>query len=128
MHTSTNGLGHVLFDSGVVAAGAVIDTPVLDVAQSDGLYVVADNAAGAATRNVTMDTYLDDGATAIDSAFILRTVAAGAKERGTVGALNSGALGTPALTFAFPCVMPSKVKLHFSAGGAANGRLTVFRR
>lgn len=114
------------WDSGVVAAGAVIDSPIFEVSDVDGLFIIADNSAGAATRNVTMDSYLGDGATIIDTALALRTVAAGAKERGEISVNGAGGLGTPALNFAFPITLPTKVRFHLVAGGAANGRLTVF--
>lgn len=126
--TNTSALGSLLWDSGVVAAGAAIDSPVLDTTDATDLYVVADNSAGAATRNITIDTLLPDGLAVIDSGLVLRTVAAGAKERGTVGPTNSGALGTPALNFSYPCTIPTRVRFHLVAGGAANGRLTIWRR
>lgn len=114
----------VEWDSGVVAAGAAIASPIFDLTDVKGLYVVADNSAGAATRNVTLETMLGDG-TVIDTV-TLRTVAIAAKERGVVGPQSGGALGTPALNFAYPITLPTKGRLNLAAGGAANGRLTVY--
>jgi len=118
--------GSVLWDSGPVASGAVIDSPLLDVTCLDGLYVVADNQ-GLATAALTADVFLDDGSTAIDSAIAVRTVAAGAKERGTIGS-NLQLGSTPALNFCLSMPLPTKMKLHLAAAGAATRRLTVFGR
>ncbi len=111
------------WDSGVVAAGTAVPSPIFDVTDVGGLTVIADNSAGAATRDVTLELMRGDGTT-IDTV-TLRTVAIGAKERGGVGP-QSGALGTPALNFAYPITLPTKVRLNLAAGGAANGRLTIF--
>lgn len=116
--------GRVLYDSGAVGAGAAINSGVLDLTGVEDLLIVADNAAGAATRALTADVYLDDGVTAIVSALALRTVAIGAKELVTIGA---GAIAT-GLTAAFSLPLPTKMKITLAAGGAANGRLTVYGR
>lgn len=114
------------WDSGLVAAGAAIASPIFDASDVEGLTIVADNSAGAATRNVTLETILGDG-TVIDT-LTLRTVAIAGKERGGVGPQSGGALGTPALNFALPITLPTKVRVNLAAGGAANGRLTIFGR
>lgn len=118
--------GTVLWDKSV-AAGAVIDSDVLDVTGIEALWVVVDNA-GAAAAALTLDAFLDDGATAIVSGLALRTVGAGAKEHGTIGPMNA-ALGTaPTLNFALAIPLPTKVKLHLAAAGAATRRVTIYAR
>lgn len=125
LRTAAKGL--VVWDSGSVAAGAVIDSPLLDITGIQSLYVVVNNAS-AATRNLTLDAFLDDGTTSIDAGLVLRTVATGpVVERGALGA-GAVAVGTPALNFNYPVALPSKVKLHLVSGGAASGRVTVFGR
>src|SRR6266542_3133186 len=109
------------WDSGTVAAGAVIDSPVFDTRElSQGLFIIAVNS-GAATRNITLDSILGAG-TVVDSGLVIRTVVAGATERGTIGPQNA-ALGTPVLIFAYPITLPTKIQLHLVAGGAAGGLL-----
>lgn len=112
------------WDSGVVAGGVAIASPIFDLTGVGGLTVVADNSAGAAIRDVTLEIMRGDG-TVVDTV-TLRTVAIAAKERGVVGPQSGGALGTPALNFAYPITLPTKARVNLAAGGAANGRLTVF--
>lgn len=78
----------VVFDSGVVGAGAIIvaqDARLggpLDLTPYDTIEVIADNVAGAANRLLTLDQYLDDGATNIDAALPLRNLQPGKRVRG----------------------------------------------
>lgn len=120
--------GTVLYDSGSVAAGAAIDTGVLDLTGISDLFFVATNAATGLARNLTMDSYLEDGTTAIDSGFVLRQVAVGAvTERGTAGVHAPAAVSTtPALTFSRPGPLPTKAQFHLVAAGAAAARLTIY--
>ncbi len=115
------------WDSGVVAAGAVIHSPVFSTRDLEfGIYAIVINSS-AATRNLTMDSLLSDG-TAVDSGLVIRTVATGpVTERGVIGGMNA-ALGTPALIFAYPIILPTLVQFHLVAGGAANGRVVLFGR
>jgi hypothetical protein len=125
LRTAVKGL--VVWDSGSIAAGAVIDSPLLDITGVNTLYIVANNGS-AATRNLTLDAFLDDGTTSIDAGLVIRTVASGpVVERGTIGKYAT-AVGTPALQFNYPIALPSKVKLHLVAGGAGAGRVTIFGR
>lgn len=94
--------GGFTWDSGSVAAGAAIASPVLDLRDVRELLVVVDNTAGTTFRNLTLVSYLDNGTTQIDS-LLLRRVAFGAAAtgssyapgavRGTVG--TGVAIGTP---------------------------------
>lgn len=74
----------VLYDSGSVAAGAQIQTPVLDLstARVGEIQIIIDNTAGTALRDLTLTSYLEDGVTTIDSV-VLRKVAFGAAPTGS---------------------------------------------
>jgi len=115
--------GKVLFD-GTGAAGANA-SGVLDVTGLTQIYVVVTNG-DAATRNITLDTYLDDGATNVDAGLVLFAATASNKSRGVIGA-SPGALGTPALNFAFPIGLPTKLQITVAAG-TTSSRLTIYGR
>lgn len=74
--------GKVLFDSGVVASGAIINSPVLDLTGVETLEVFVDNTASTAVRDLTLTSYLDDGTTTIDT-LVVRKVAFGAAYTGS---------------------------------------------
>jgi hypothetical protein len=111
--------GSIVFDSGSVAAGAAIDTGVLDLTGIEDLFIVVTNAATGLAPNITMD-----------SGHVLRAVAVGAVvERGTVGVHASGAVGTaPALNFSRGGPLPTKAQFHLVANGAAAARVTIYGR
>lgn len=73
--------GKVLYDSGVVASGAIITSGVLSLDGISELEVIADNTAGSVFRDLTMVSYLDNGTTQIDS-LLLRRVVWGAAANG----------------------------------------------
>ena len=108
----------------MVAAGAAIASPIFDASDVEGLTIVANNA-GAVARNITLEVIRGDE-TVIDTVPTLYAVPAAQSGRGVVGPQSGGALGTPALNFALPITLPTKVRVNLAAGGAANGRLTVF--
>jgi hypothetical protein len=114
--------GKEVYDSGVVAAGADITSGLLDLSGVDSIGFVVNNA-GAATRNLNLLIYRDDGTTLL-ATLLLRAVAAGATEVVNVGhgAINSGVSAAWSLT------LPTKVKVQLATAGAANGRVTVFSR
>lgn len=117
--------GKVLFDSGALTTlGA--NTGVMDVTGLEEIYVVVANG-DAATRALTLDTYLDDGTTNVDAALLLFAATNAAQSRGVIGRSASGALGTPALNFSFPITLPTKMKLSLAAG-TTSARLTVWGR
>jgi hypothetical protein len=115
--------GLVVYDSGVVAAGAVIDTDVLNLVAVEQLLFIVDNA-GAAARNLNETMYLEDSVTALLGPSLLRTVVAGAKESGIYG---PGALATGS-TFAVSRIPPPRARYQLVAGGAAAARLTIIGR
>lgn len=78
----------VLFSSGIVAAGAEIITPVLDLRGTNGIGIVVDNTAGAVFRDLNLLSYLDDGTTLIET-LLLRKVGFGAAPAGSVYAPGS---------------------------------------
>jgi len=80
---ATASKGVLLYDSGSVAAGALIDSGVLDLTFYTSLEVVIDNTAGTAVRQLTMASFLADGVTQIDTV-PLRVVAFGTAPTGSV--------------------------------------------
>lgn len=64
--------GVVLYDSGSVAGGALIDSGVLNLTGIESLQVFVDNTAGAVFRDLSLLSYLDDGTTLVDTAVIRR--------------------------------------------------------
>lgn len=73
----------VLFDSGVVAAGAEIITPALDLRGLKRVEMFVDNTAATVFRDLNMLTYLDDATTLIDT-LLLRKCGFGAAPSGSV--------------------------------------------
>ena len=110
----------VVYDSGMVAGGALIASPVLDTSRFESLLVNANNSAGALDRAVSLLWLLDDGVTGIYTApmtsvagsnrmFTVGHAAAGSNVAGAVSALvparfqvNMGAAGVGAATAAAP--------------------------
>jgi hypothetical protein len=110
--------GIVVFDSGVIAAGAIIATPVLDVAPYERLLLVATNSSGASTRALTYNLYLDDGSTAVLTAGAIATV----------GTSSSTAYHIGPCSTSFDLMLPAAIKFTLAAAGSSNGRLTIFGR
>lgn len=77
------GLGEELYDSGNVAAGAAIDSGVLDLSRVRELEITVDNTAGTVLRDLSLLSYRPDGATLVDLV-VLRRVAFGAAPTGSV--------------------------------------------
>jgi hypothetical protein len=73
------------WDSGSVASGAQIQSPLLDLisAKNGELQIFIDNTAGTALRALTMTVYKDDGSTVVET-ITLRNVAYGAAPTGSV--------------------------------------------
>lgn len=115
--------GRVLYDSGVVAAGVLINSGVLDLLAVDTLLFILNNA-GAGARNLEETMYAADGATVLLGPVTLRAVAAGATETGTYG---HSATGTGS-TFVVGRMPPTWASYQLVAGGAGNGRVTIIGR
>src|SRR3954465_750202 len=107
-------LGTQLSDSGLVAAGAIINTVVLDVRTITDLLVIVTNSDGAATRALTMTIYTADGNTAL-ATLAVRTVAISATETIHIGpcAVATGITAVSCLP------LPCKVKLTLAAAGSS---------
>jgi hypothetical protein len=116
------GKGFTLYDSGTVAAGAVITSPTVDLKEVDDLLVIIANASGANTRAFTMAVLANDGTTLATLA--VRTVAISSTETIHIGpcAVATG------ITAGFACPLPEKVIFSLAAAGASNGRVTIFGR
>jgi len=112
----------VLWDSGIVAGGAVITSPVLDIGDVNTILMLADNTAGGAGRNTNLQMFLDDGVTAIALPTANFTVNAGLRAVLALGPSVSAAN----LSGAWTIVLSRKIQVSLAAGGAANGRLTLF--
>jgi hypothetical protein len=111
----------VLWDSGVVAAGAVIASPVLDLSTFAELRVIARND-GAVNRGLDMDEQrLAAGGDSLSGGFTsLVIVNAATYNRFNLAALgNSSGLGAGLPVFA---------AFRLQAGGAGIGRLTISGR
>lgn len=72
-----------IYSSGSVAAGAAIDSGVLDLSPFREIEVFVDNTAGTVLRDLAMLSYLDDGTTLIDS-IVLRRCGFGTAPAGSV--------------------------------------------
>lgn len=70
-----------VWDSGTVAAGAVITTPTLDLTGMEGLEIQIDNTAGTVFRALNLDAYLMDG-TYVGTTTRLSTIAYGTAPSG----------------------------------------------
>lgn len=114
--------GKVLYDG--TTTTLAVASPVLDLTGIEELYFVVANG-DAATRALTMDTFLDDGSTNVDAAFALFATTAAAKSRGTIGRSSTGALGTPAINFSLPISIPTKAQFTVAAG-TTSARLTIW--
>lgn len=115
-------------DSGVVAAGALV-TVSLAFGSAEGvdmLSIVADNSAGAAPRDLNLETLDANDKVTVLNTTKLRTVAIGKTERINVGP-SVGAAG-PADVYAYNTVLPPYFAIKLAAGGAAAGRLIVALR
>jgi hypothetical protein len=108
--------------STTVAAGALIQTAVLDLANVSECVVYADNSGGGSTRALNADCMADDGTTVVYRATASLTT-------GTRGAIlwgNSvGAASVPAITTVIPGGTCKKMQFALAAAGAAAGTLQV---
>jgi hypothetical protein len=119
--------GKILWDSGVVAAGAIISAcPILDTTGIEHITVFVINAGGAATRTLRLWQYLADGVTAFGSSLATRIVATGASEWVVFGPGASTPAGTQ--VYGYPMVVPPFLKFQLDAGGAVDGRIVIYGR
>lgn len=110
------------FESLGVAAGAVIQTAVLDLSNVTECIAYADNSLGGATRALTADCIGADGTTIIYR--VSNTV--GIASRGlTAWGSSVAAAAAPAGTTIQPGATCKKMQFTLAAAGAAAGSLAV---
>ena len=108
----------VIWDSGVVPAGAVINSPVLDVSAYEGVSIYADNTGGDAIRTIAGTVLADDGTTTLKG--LGPTVAIGGR-----GILNFGPKATAFNVDASLSSLGPKLRASFGAGGTGPARLII---
>lgn len=119
-----NSSGYTVYDSGVVASGAIITSPTLDTSMAKELLIVVINSSGTNTRALTLDILTEDGVTTLKSALALRTVGTSATELIVIA--NAAVATVVTAVIAMP--IPPKLVLGLAAAGSSNGRLTIFGR
>lgn len=108
--------------SSTVAAGAVIQTAVLELSNVNSCIAYADNSAGGATRALNADCLADDGTTVVFRA--VNTV--GIAGRGlTAWGSSVAAAAVPAGMVVVPGGTCKKMQFTLAAAGAAAGTLAV---
>lgn len=115
--------GIQIYDSGVVASGAIIATPIFDTTPYERLLVVVSNSSGASTRALTALVHALDATTG--APFSLITIALATVGTSTTSALHVGPCST---TTNGDIPLPALLKFSLAAAGSSNGRLTIFGR
>jgi hypothetical protein len=116
--------GMILYNSGTVAAGAVISSPTLDVSGIREITCWINNTAGAVARITNVKVYADDGTTLLFAAQA-RSIAAAASEWLVLG---TGAVGNGSAVIPFPITIPRYVAFNIPAAGAAACSLMCWGR
>lgn len=115
----------VAYDSGVVASGAVINSPIFYSLTSTQCEIFADNSAGGSTRTLTVSWYDKTSTTVLETQTVSLTT-------GTRGAMNVSAYASaatqPTLMLTVPHSPGWYMKASLSSAGAANGNLQVICR
>jgi hypothetical protein len=105
-----------------VAAGAVINSAVLDLSNVSECTILGDNSAGGSTRNLVANWLANDGTTVLysQSAAILTTA------RGLmVISPTASTASLPTGVTAVPATTGKKMSFSLSAAGAAVGSLVI---
>lgn len=114
----------IVYDSGVVASGAAITSPAVDVSSYTACTVYADNSAGGSQRLVNFVGYLADGTTQLTNGN--NPGGGGNAAVSTYAIFNIGVgISTYGVTNAGVYVLPPKIVFTMAAAGSANGRLVV---
>lgn len=118
-----NGEGTTLvYDSGVVASGAVINSGILDLRRFTQATIVCVNSDGASTRGLTFNVYPPSSTTAIGANITIGNVATGGVTQiATVGGGWTSGLGGYA-------GLPGFVQFTMAAAGSSNGRMMIWAR
>lgn len=109
-----------------VAAGAVINSDIIDVTGCDDVEVFADNSLGGSTRTLTVSFYMSDGVT------VLWQPPAASLTTGLRWAINIGRFSSAQSASASSTVVPHmpspKIGAVLSAAGAAAGSVAIYCR
>lgn len=116
---------HAAYESGVVAAGAVITSPVMDLSNSDEVKILADNSAGGSDRTLKIQYLGPDGTTVLFETDI--TVTAATRKAAIVSAKGGMVPALPTGVTVLP-LSPGRMQFQLAAAGAANGSLGVYGR
>lgn len=118
--------GKLLYDSGTVAAGAAIDSGVLDVRGASHLLISVLNFAGDAGRVTVATLYLNSPAEASSGALTLSTAALGTNRTIGIGDGLTTAAGINYDAYAIP--LPAYIKFTVAAAGTQGLRILVMAR
>jgi len=111
-----------VYDSGAVAGGAAINSPVLDTSRLGAITIRADNLAGAANRTLSVNLLEEDGVTVVEP--LSQVVNLGTRGLFAIGP----AVGAAGITAAWSVLVSPRLSLSLALGGAQVGRLIVVGR
>lgn len=114
----------VIYDSGDVAAGAVINSPNLDLSTYANLIIYCRNADGVATRALTMAAW---SAVTGGQNFGSPSFTCGTGSFNT-GVWYPGAITGTGVVFAVPAPLPPMLQITLAAGGSSVGRVIVMAK
>lgn len=114
-------VGKVIYDSGDVAAGAVINSPVLDLSACSSLRVRVKNLDAAAARSLNFNEYLSDLTTSISGLTTVVSVIANSIPSFGFAAVSS-------VTASAVAGVPVAASFQLAAGGTAVGRIVIICR
>lgn len=120
---ATEPRGRVLWDSGIVADGAVITSPVLDMSAYKEALIIIDNQS-AGNRNLTMTAYLESGVSLGATPAIVQSFPGVTHNGYGMGAgVTGGSKG-------YQAPLPTRAlwSLSIGAGGGNTGRMTIIGR
>ena len=114
------------YESGQVAAGALITSNVVNTAVLENVTVIADNSAGGSARTLTCNILAKDKATVMYSP---ATVSVGIAGRGGYVFTTDVTAGTAPAGFTVLQLAPGQyLQCNLAAAGAANGQLAIYGR
>lgn len=118
--------GKLLYDSGTVAAGAAIDSGVLDVRCASHLLVSVLNFAGDAGRVTVATLYFNSPTDSSSGALTLSTAALGTNRLIGIGDGLASSAGLNLDSYLFP--LPAYIKFTVAAAGTQGLRILVMAR
>ena len=115
------------WESGAVAAGAVITSPVVDAGRLSELVVLVDNSdAAAADRNVVVEYLARDAATVLYSATV--ACVKGARYLLALRATQPVPAAPPTGASILPLPLAGKLRVTLAAGGAKAAQVALYGR